>query len=169
VLASPQADAELGRGAQLISTVAPVRPVRIQVAGELRATPALPADGAFVLLPLSALRLRPGATGPLEVNQLLLTGSGIDRARLTSVLRVMMPGAITTYRSDIFNALADAPLQHGAFALFAVALVAAAVLAVAVVLLETALGAAERGVPSAASGPGNCLTCSRWRTVPERT
>ena len=56
----------------------------------------------------------------------------------------MVPGAITTYRSDIFNALAGAPLQHGAFALFALALVAAAVLGIAVVLLEIALGAAER-------------------------
>ena len=144
VLASPQAAAELGRGSQLIRTRASVQPVWIRVAGELSATPALPAGGAFVVLPLSALRLRPGAGGPPEVNELLLTGSGIDRARLTSVVRAMMPSAVTAFRSDIFSALAGAPLQHGAFALFTLALVAAAVLGLAVMLLEVALGAAER-------------------------
>jgi putative ABC transport system permease protein len=144
VLASPLAAAELGRGSQLISAPASVQPVRVQVAGGLSATPALPAGGAFVVLPLSALRLRPGVTGPLEPNELLLTGSGIDRARLASVVRAMMPGAVTAYRSDTFNALAGAPLQQGAFALLAVALVAAAVLGLAVVLLQVALGAAER-------------------------
>jgi putative ABC transport system permease protein len=144
VLASPQAAAELGRGSQLIATPQSVRPVMIRVAGVLSATPALPAGGAFVVLPLAALRLRPGATGPLEPNELLLTGTGIDRARLTSVLRAVLPGAVISYRSDTFNALAGAPLQRGAFTLFALALAAAAVLGLAVVLLEVALGAAER-------------------------
>jgi putative ABC transport system permease protein len=56
----------------------------------------------------------------------------------------MIPGGIITFRSDILNGLTGAPLQHGAFVLFALALVAAAVLGLAVMLLELALGAAER-------------------------
>ena len=75
---------------------------------------------------------------------LLLTGAGIDRARLSAVVRDMIPGGITTFRSDVLNGLTGAPLQHGAFALFALALVAAAGLGLAVMLLELALGAAER-------------------------
>ena len=143
VLASPQAAAYLGRGTSVISTLASVRPVRIRVAGVLSGTPALPGGGAFVVLPLSALHPRSGA-GPVNVNELLLTGPGIDRARLTTVLRETMPGAVTSYRSDILDALAAAPLQHGAFELFQLALVAAAVLGLAVMLLEIALGSAER-------------------------
>jgi putative ABC transport system permease protein len=143
VLASPEAAAFLGSGTSVISTLVSVRPVRIRVAGVLSGTPALPGGGAFVVLPLSALHPRSGA-GPVEVNELLLTGSGIDRARLTTVLRETMPGAVTSYRSDILAALAGAPLQYGAFELFELALVAAAVLGLAVMLLEVALGAAER-------------------------
>jgi putative ABC transport system permease protein len=141
VLASPQAAADLGHGTQLISTMASVQPVRVRVAGTLAATPA---GGAFVVLPLAALRLQAGVAGPLGASKLLLTGPGIDRARLTAVVRAMMPGAVTSYRSDLFNALASAPLQRGAMAEFALALVTAAVLAAAVLLLEVALGAAER-------------------------
>ena len=144
VLASPPAAAELGRGSQLIRTRAPVEPVRVRVAGELSATPALPAGGAFVLMPLAALRPRPGTGLSLDVTELLLTGPGIDRTRLTSVTQTMMPGAVTTFRSEIFNALADAPLQHGAVVLFTLGLIAAAVLGSAVMLLGVALGAADR-------------------------
>ena len=151
VLASPQAAAYLGGSTSVISTLVSVRPVRIRVAGVLSGTPALPGGGtsappgggAFVVLPLSALRPQAGA-GPVQVNELLLTGSGIDRARLTTVLRETMPGAVTAYRSDILDALSAAPLQHGAFELFELALVAVAVLGLAVMLLEIALGAAER-------------------------
>jgi putative ABC transport system permease protein len=159
VLASPQAAAELGRGTSLISTLVSVSPVRIRVAGLLSGTPALPggatsgppgggttgppSGGAFVVLPLAALHPQSGA-GPVEVNELLLTGSGIDRARLTTALRETMPGAVTSYRSDILDALAGAPLQHGAFELFELALVAAAALGLSVMLLEIALGSAER-------------------------
>ena len=144
VLASPQAAAILGRGAQLLTTTAPVQPVRVLVAGELSATPALPAGGAFVVLPLAALHLRPGTAEPLGASELLLTGAGIDRARLAAVLRDTVPGGFTTFRSDLLGGLTGAPLQHGAFALFALALAAAAVLGLAVMLLEVALASAER-------------------------
>ena len=151
VLASPQAAADLGGGTSVIGTLVSVQPVRVRVAGVLSGTPALPGGGtsappgggAFVVLPLAALHPRSGA-GPVQVNELLLTGSGIDRARLTTVLRETMPGAVTSYRSDVLDALAGAPLQHGAFELFELALVAAAALGLAVMLLEIALGSAER-------------------------
>jgi putative ABC transport system permease protein len=141
VLASPQAAAELGRGVSTLSSQAAVQAVRVRVAGVLSETPALPGSGAFILMPLAAVHAQ---SGPAPVNMLLLTGAGIDRARLSAVVRDMIPGGITTARSDVLNGLTGAPLQHGANAAFALALVAAAGLGLAVMLLELALGAAER-------------------------
>ena len=141
VLASPQAAAELGRGVSTLSSQEAVHAIRVRVAGVLSETPALPGGGAFILMPLAAIHAQ---NGPAPVNLLLLNGAGIDRARLSAVVRDMIPGGLTTFRSDILTGLTGAPLQHGAFVLFALALVAAAVLGLAVMLLELALGAAER-------------------------
>jgi putative ABC transport system permease protein len=56
----------------------------------------------------------------------------------------MIPGGVATFRSDVLNSLTTAPLQHGTFLLFTLALAVAAGLGLAVMLLELALGAAER-------------------------
>jgi putative ABC transport system permease protein len=142
VIASPQAAADIGgQGVGTLTTQTGVRPLRVWVVGELPQTPALPGGGPFVIMPATAIR---GQTGPIPFNELLITGAHIDTARLTTVLRHMLPGAVTTYRSDILNGFTGAPLQHGTFVLFALALIAAAVLGLAVMLLELALGAAER-------------------------
>jgi putative ABC transport system permease protein len=149
VLASPQAAAllgaaGLGRGAVTLSAgQAALQPVRVRVAGVIASTPALPAGGAFVIMPLAAVHsATPTGLGP--VNEMLLTGGSIDHARLTAVLRHALPGGVATFRSDILSALVGGPLQHGAFTLFALAVVVAAILGLAVMLLELALGAAER-------------------------
>jgi putative ABC transport system permease protein len=142
VLASPQAAADLGHGAVALTTQATAaRPLRVRVAGELSGTPALPGGGAFVVMPLAAIHAQ-GA--PVQVNELLLTGADIDSARLSAVVRAMVPGGAATFRSDILNGLTTAPLQHGAFVLFTLAIIAAAGLGLAVMLLELALGTAER-------------------------
>jgi hypothetical protein len=75
---------------------------------------------------------------------MLLTGGSIDRARLTAVVRHTLPGAVTTFRSDVLSSLTNGPLQHGAFTLFSLAVAVAAILGLAVMLLELALGASER-------------------------
>ncbi|MGH3208238.1 MAG: hypothetical protein ACRDNO_10790, partial [Trebonia sp.] len=145
VLVSPQAAADLGRGAVTLSTSqASLRPVQVRVAGVISSTPALPGGGAFVIMPLAALRsaISPGAPAP--VNEMLLTGGSIDQARLIAVVQHMVPGAVTTFRSEILSSLTGGPLQHGAFTLFSLALVVAAILGLAVMLLELALGATER-------------------------
>jgi putative ABC transport system permease protein len=141
VLASPQAAAELGRGVTTLSSQAAVRPVRVRVAGVLAGTPALPAGGAFVVMPLAAIHPE---SGSVPVNKLLLTGAGIDPARLSAVVRAMIPGGVATFRSDILKGLTGAPLQHGTFVLFTLAAVTAAALGLAVMLLELSLGSAER-------------------------
>lgn len=144
VLASPQAAAYLGRGVTTLTSQAAVRAVPVRVAGVLSGTPALPGGGAFVIIPLSAIRAAATPPAPVAFNELLLTGANIDRARLTTVVRTMIPGGAATFRSDILNGLTTAPLQHGTFTAFTLALVAAAGLGLAVMLLELALGAAER-------------------------
>ena len=84
------------------------------------------------------------AAGAGPVNELLLTGGSIDRARLATLVRDTLPGGVTTFRSDVLSALNNGPLQHAAFMLFSLAVVVAALLGLAVMLLEFALGAAER-------------------------
>ena len=145
VLVSPQAAADLGRGAVTLSaSQASLRPVRVRVAGVISRTPALPGGGAFVIMPLAAMKSSLTPPGPVPVNEMLLTGGSIDQARLTAVVRRTVPDGAVTFRSDVLSALTSGPLQHGAFVLFSLAVVVAAILGLAVMLLELALGAPER-------------------------
>lgn len=115
----------------------------VHVAGLISGTPALPGGGAFVMLPL---RAAPGstATAPAPANLLLLGGGGIHGPALRTVARRLVPGATVTLRSDVLASLAGAPLQHGAYVMFAVVLAAAAAFGLAALLADLALGAAER-------------------------
>jgi putative ABC transport system permease protein len=150
VLASPQAAASLGGAAgSTIFAQEGLPALRVRVSGELRSTPALPAGGAFVVLPRSAMR---GASEPPPVNLMLLTGPSIDMTRLNAVVQATMPGAdaptITT-RSAALQGLTGAPLQRGTFLLFTQAITCAAALALVVMLLELALGTADRELTTA--------------------
>jgi hypothetical protein len=149
VLASPQAAAYLGGRAGTFFAQEGIPALRVQVSGELQSTPALPAGGAFIVLPVSAIR---GVSEPPPVNLMLLTGPSIDMTRLHAAVRATMPGAdapdITT-RSLALQVLTGAPLQQGTFLLFTLAIAYAAALALAVMLLELALGTADREVTTA--------------------
>jgi putative ABC transport system permease protein len=150
VLVSPQAAAILrapgpGSGAVTLSTrQASLRPVRVRVAGVISSTPALPGGGAFVIMPLAAIKSTITPPESVPVNEMLLTGGSIDHARLIALVQHTMPGAVTSFRSDILSSLTGGPLQHGAFTLFSLVVVVAAILGLAVMLLELALGASER-------------------------
>ena len=149
VLASPQAAAYLGgRGGGTIIAQEGLPTLRVRVSGELQSTPALPGGGPFIVLPMSAIR---SVSGP-PVNLLLLTGPSINMRRLNAAVRATMPGVYAptiTTRSAALQALAGAPLQQGAFLLFTLAIAYAAALALAVMLLQLALGAADREVTTA--------------------
>ena len=141
VLASPQALADFGRKKTV--TLTPDdggAPVRVRVAGTLSGTPALTAGGAFVLMPESLVAHEPFVVP----NVVLLNGPRIDTARLTALVNKMVPTAVTTARSELLRTLTGAPVQHGAFLLFALALAVAAGLGLVVMLLQLALGAADR-------------------------
>jgi putative ABC transport system permease protein len=150
VLASPQATAYLGgREGTTIYAQEGLPTLRVQVSGELRSTPALPAGGAFIVLPMSAIR---GISQPPPVNLMLLTGPSIDMTRLDAAVQATMQSAdapaITT-RSLALQGLTEAPLQQGTFLLFTLSIAFAAALALAVILLGLALGTADRELTTA--------------------
>jgi putative ABC transport system permease protein len=145
VLVSPQAAADLGSGVVTLSTSQTrLRPVQVRVAGVIPSTPALPAGGAFVIMPLAAIRSAVTPQAPAPVNEMLLAGGSINQALLTAVVRHSLPDGVLTLRSDVLSALSSGPLQRGAFTLFSLAIVVAAILGLAVMLLELALGSAQR-------------------------
>ncbi len=141
ILASPRALADF-RGARTVTLTSDngVPPIRVRVAGTLSGTPALAAGGAFVLMPEALIAHEPN----VAPNLMLLNGPEIDAARLTAVAKTMVPVPAATVRSELLGQLTGAPLQSGAFLLFALALAAAAGLGLAVMLLQLALGAADR-------------------------
>ncbi|HEY1627384.1 MAG TPA: hypothetical protein VGG16_26685 [Streptosporangiaceae bacterium] len=150
VLASPQAAADLGgRAGATIFGQEGLATLRVQVSGELRSTPAVPGGGAFIVLPRSAIH---GVGGPPPVNLMLLTGPSIDMTKLYAAVRATTRGtgapAIST-RSLTLRGLTGAPLQQGTFLLFTLATAFAAALALAVMLLELALGTADRELTTA--------------------
>jgi putative ABC transport system permease protein len=137
VLASPQAAADL-TGTIISQQGLPA--LRVRVTGKLQSTPAMPGGGAFIVLPQSAIR----SIGE-PVNLILLTGSSINVTRIQAAA----PDATIISRAAALQALAGAPLQQGTFLLFTLAIGYAAALALAVILLELALGAADRQVTMA--------------------
>ena len=118
-------------------------PLRVRVAGILSDTPAQPGGGAFVVMPLEAL---PGPGGQPAPNMLLVTGSGINDARLTAVANRVIPGNVITFRTAVLATLASSPLQHGAGLIITLIIVTAAALGLFIVILGLALGSAERGL-----------------------
>jgi putative ABC transport system permease protein len=140
VLASPQAIADF-RGAKTVALTSDNgAPIRVRVAGTLSGTPALTTRGAFVLMPQSLIAHQPN----LAPNLMLLNGPRINIARLTTLVNNLVPMASVTVRSELLRQLTGAPVQRGAFLLFALALACAAGLGLAVMLLQLALGAADR-------------------------
>jgi putative ABC transport system permease protein len=132
VLASPQAAADLGG---TIYSQQGLPALRVRIAGELQSTPAMPGGGAFMVLPLSAIR----SIGQ-PVNLVLLTGQSIDMTRV----RAAAQDAAVITRSAALQELTGAPLQQGTFSLFTLAIGYAAALALAVILLQLTLGATDR-------------------------
>jgi putative ABC transport system permease protein len=139
VLASPQAMEAFG-GHKTVTLSFGVVPVRVRVAGTLSGTPALPAGGPFIVMPESLLARLPYVVP----NVMLLNGPRIDVAELTTLVNKMVPAATITVRSELLGQLTGAPVQRSAFPLFALALAVAAGLGLAVMLLQLALGAADR-------------------------
>jgi putative ABC transport system permease protein len=95
-------------------------------------------------MPIAAIRSTATPPQPLTYNEMLMNGSSIDHKQLSSIVARQLYGGSVNYRSDVLAGLSNGPLQHGAFTLMTLAIGAAAALGLAVMLLELALGAAER-------------------------
>jgi putative ABC transport system permease protein len=141
VLASPSAAAALGTGIIQLTSQEPMGPIRIRVAGLVARTPAQPAGGMFVLMPLRTL---PGVLGRPMPNLILVTGPDLDRTELSRLIGRALPGATLEYRADVLNGLGSAPLQHAAALLMTLTEVAAAGLALLNLAFGLALGARDR-------------------------
>jgi hypothetical protein len=141
VLASPSAAAVLRPGATQLTSMDPMGPVKVQVAGTLSGTPAQPGGGAFVVMPLETL---PGPSGQPAPDMILVTGSSIDDARLTAVASKVIPGNDTVFRTEVLASLASSPLQHGAVLVVVLTIATAAGFGLFIVILGLAIGSAER-------------------------
>jgi putative ABC transport system permease protein len=141
VLASPSAAALLGSGATQLNSLYPMGPFRVRVAGTLGSTPAQPGGGDYVVMPLDNVG---GLSGQPAPNMVLVTGSGIDDARLSAVASKVIAGSTVTFRSAVLASLASSPLQHGATLIIVLTIAAAAAFGLFIVILGLALGSAER-------------------------
>ena len=141
VLASPAAAAALGPGIIQLTSQEPMGPIRIRVAGMVARTPAQPAGGMFVLMPLRTL---PGVLGQPVPNLVLVTGPDMDRSKLSRLIGTALPAATLTFRADVLNGLGSAPLQHAAALLMTLTAVIAGGLALLNLVFGLALGARDR-------------------------
>jgi putative ABC transport system permease protein len=133
----------------------------VRVAGSLPGTPALPAGGDFVVVPMSAVR---GIAG-LGVNVMLLAGPATDTSALYRVVDANAQAASVTVRSAVLSGLAGAPLQRSTFAMLTLAAVAAALLGLVAMLAQLALGAADRELTLARLAAMGLGTGQRTRLV----
>jgi putative ABC transport system permease protein len=143
VLASPSAATVLGLAPVQLRTLGAMGPLTVRVAGILASTPALPAGGAFVIMPLRTLS---GPTGAPVPNLLLVSGTSINHAKLTAAAHRAIPGSLLTFRTQILDELGSSPLQHGAGLIITLTIASAAALGLFIVILGLALGSAERGM-----------------------
>jgi hypothetical protein len=141
VLASPSAAAALGAGTVQLTSQQLMGPIRIRVAGVVARTPAEPAGGMFVLMPLRTL---PGVLGRPTPNVALITGTHIDRSKLARLAGKVLPPATLSFRTDVLNGLGSAPLQHATAQLMTLTAVIAGGLAVLNLVFGLALGARDR-------------------------
>jgi putative ABC transport system permease protein len=143
VLASPSAAAVLGRGIVQLTSHELMGPIRIRVAGVVARTPAEPAGGLFVLMPL---RTVPGVLGQPTPNLALITGPDIDRAKLSRLVTSALPPATLAFRTDVLNGLGSAPLEHAAALLMTLTALIAGGLALVNLVFGFALGARDRAL-----------------------
>jgi len=141
VLASPSAAAALGTGTVQLTSHELMGPVRVRVAGIVARTPAEPAGGMFVIMPMRTL---PGVLGRPTPNLALITGTDIDRSKLSRLIAKTLPPATIAFRSDVLNGLGSAPLQHAAALLMTLTAIIAAGLAVLNLVFGVTLGARDR-------------------------
>jgi putative ABC transport system permease protein len=111
--------------------------LHVRVTAAVPATPAVPGQDMFLIVPSWALsRLA-------SPSQVLVTGQ-LDQQALVAAVRRTLPHAVITFRTAALAALADSPLQRGADTDFGLGTAAAAGYCALVVLLGLAVEARRR-------------------------
>jgi putative ABC transport system permease protein len=111
--------------------------LHVRVTATVPATPALPGQDMFLIVPSWALsRLA-------SPSQVLVTGS-LDQQALMAAVHRTLPHAVITFRTAALAALADSPLQRGTDTDFGLGIATAAGYCAVVVLLGLAVEARER-------------------------
>ena len=121
-------------------------PLSAVVVGILPQTAASPAGSAatsstFVLIPWSAVAAQ---QQDWSTGEILVSGSGIDEAKLAAVLSARHLPATATYRADIVNQLSSAPLEGMARFGYLIGILAAGCFGVCGILLSLTMSAAAR-------------------------
>ena len=130
-------------GAQLVGT-APTSlsvgtsPIQIQLTGRIDGVPGV-AGNSVVVIPMAALGASP--PGP---TLLLVSGPGLDAARLTAAVRRALPGGSVTLRATALAALKTAPVLQAAQTALTQGMAAAAGFGALVLLLSLLLTARTR-------------------------
>lgn len=134
-VASAQVAASFQDGRVKLQLRTPVT-LTVRVAATQPATPALPGQDMFLVLPSWAV------PGPSDL--LLVNGPGLDEQALLTAVRRDLPAAKVTRRSTALAALTSAPLQRAAGAVFAWGIGAAAGFSALIVVLSLAIEARAR-------------------------
>jgi putative ABC transport system permease protein len=121
-------------------------PISAVVVGILPQTAVSPGGSAttpsiFVLIPSSAVAAQ---RQDWSTAQILVSGGGVDEARLAAVLSARHLSATTTYRADVVNQLANAPLEGMAEFGYLIGILAAGIFGVCGILLSLTMSAAAR-------------------------
>jgi putative ABC transport system permease protein len=111
--------------------------LHVRVTAAVPATPAMPGQDMFLVVPLPAL------SKLAFPSQILVTGQ-FDQQALTAAVHRTLPHAVITFRTATLAALANSPLQRGADTDFALGTAAAAGYCVVIVLLGLAVEARDR-------------------------
>ena len=113
----------------------------MRITGDLSSTPAQPTGGAFLVMPQRGLT---GLGSLAAADMVLVTGSAINEARLSAVVAVQIPEAVTRFRSAVLAGLVSSPLQHGAVLAVTLTVAAATGFGLFILVLGLALGSADR-------------------------
>ena len=137
-LASPSLAAQLG--SRPVDMLIGGQNVRARVIGQAPLESVV--DGltaGYLVLPRQDL----GSSAPLP-DTVLISGSGLDQARIAAAVARYAPGATVVFRSRLLAGLEDAPLQHGAYLALALGGAAAVACGLLVLLLSLLLSAPSR-------------------------
>jgi putative ABC transport system permease protein len=143
VVASPSAAAALGTHVSKLTSAEELGPVQVHVTGTVTRTPAWPGGGMFIIMPLQPL---PGADGRPAPGTILISGAGINQAKLAAVVSTELPAASLTFRAAVLAGLVRSPLPLVAGRLMLYGGFAAAGFGLLNLMFGLALGARDREV-----------------------